>query len=350
MRVGSLVYVTEQGLGYLAKDFYDNGIVTDVVIVRHRSRPEFPEWYPEGTPFPDSIWSADGMHVVREFCKDMDAMLFFETPFDWGAITHCREMGTPTFLMPMYECTPVTLPALPDYLLCPSDLDHWEFTKDPPIPAERILKVQVPIDKGAVVAKSRPYAKTFVHNAGHGGLKGRNGTREFLQSLRHVKSRADFIIRSQESIPDFWEVIGDKGNWNSVRYDVGTCDRGSLYAEGDVFVFPEKFNGLSLPLQEACASGMLVMTTDRFPNNEYLPTEPLIPTMGYVRNRISPRFRQFDEAIVKPEDIAAKIDEWYGRNILDYSDNGLHWGQLNSWENLKQGYLDILSAGRSHPV
>ena len=35
---GSIVYATEQGLGYLAKDFYDNGIIDLVCIERHSNR------------------------------------------------------------------------------------------------------------------------------------------------------------------------------------------------------------------------------------------------------------------------------------------------------------------------
>jgi len=35
---GAIVLATDQGLGYLAKDFYDNGIINKVLIYKHSRR------------------------------------------------------------------------------------------------------------------------------------------------------------------------------------------------------------------------------------------------------------------------------------------------------------------------
>ena len=46
MRVGSVVYATEQGLGRLGKSFYDAGVIDEVLIVNHPSRKiQRPDWY-----------------------------------------------------------------------------------------------------------------------------------------------------------------------------------------------------------------------------------------------------------------------------------------------------------------
>jgi len=327
MRVGSLVFATDQGLGYLAKAFYDNGIVTDPIVVRHGRRPTHTEWYP-GAPVLSDL-TARALIEVDRVLDVVDAMLCFETPFLWEVFNRAREKNVRTFLMPMYECMPSRLPVEPDRYICPSLLDLRYFP-------DRSVHIPVPVK---VKHQLRTRAKVFVHNAGNGGLRGRNGTDELLRAMRLVKSPAKLLLRSQvqRDWPPYPELLG------KVTLTTGVVPADSLYEEGDVFVFPEKFNGLSLPLQEAHAAGMLVMATDRFPNNEWLPTDPLIKVSHYERSRVAARCVEFDEAILDPKDIAEKIDDWYDADITAYSEAGAEYAKENSWDVLKPRYLRALS-------
>ena len=301
--IGSIVLATEQGLGYLAKDFFDNGIIDVVSIHRHTSRTNHTEWYPNAVS-------------VDELLETCDTLLFFETTFYPNIIQEAKKRGIKTILMVMYECTPTAIAKLVDEIWSPSLLDQQYY------PNSKL--VQVPVN---VEWKLRTKASVFVHNAGNGGLGGRNGTRELIEAFRYVKSPVQLILRSQVPI---------KCDDPRIEVRVGTFD--DIWSEGDVFVFPEKFNGLSLPLQEAFASGMLVMTTDRFPNNTYLPKEPLIPVSGYHKERIAV---EFDCADLSPENIATKIDEWYNKDITNFSLLGKEYNQKNSWKNQK-GILKAL--------
>jgi hypothetical protein len=317
-KVGSVVLATDQGLGILAKSFYDAGIIDYVHIKSHSSRETHYDWYRENL-------------TEDELLDRCDILIFFETPFNWKLIPKAREKGIKTVLMPMYECTNNPLPYIPDQVWCPSDLDMQYYKEYNPV------RVQVPVE---VPWKVRKEAKIFVHNAGNGGLGGRNGTKEVLEAMSYVKSPLKLIIRSQNTL-----IYKD----NRVEVQNGTIPYEKLWDEGDVFLFPEKFNGLSLPMQEAYASGMLVMTSDRFPNNIYLPNDPLIPVSGYKKERIAV---EFDSAIIDPKDIAKTMDEWYGRDITTYSEQGKQWGITNSWQQLKKTYrsmLENLLAERSSP-
>lgn len=333
MRVGSVVYATEQGLGVLAKSFFDAGVLTDVLVVRHGRHRTHDEWYP-GAPQVADVRNPHCREKMADFCSSMDAMLFFETPFNWDLIPHCRLRSVKTILMPMYECMPENLPFVPDAYLNPSLLDQKYYPQGTHIP--------VPV---SVPWRQRERVEVFVHNAGHGGLKGRNGTRELVEAMRYTKSPAKLILREQKhsNWPPYSELFG------KVDYRPGTFPHEKLFEEGDAFVFPEKFNGLSLPLQEARASGMLVMCLDRFPMNEWLPnnTEPdsanvLIPLAGTNRNRIGPPYNEFDEAVADPRAIAAKIDEWYGRDVREYSLSGQQWAKDNSWDALRPRYVEFI--------
>lgn len=324
-RVGSLVFATHQGLGILARDFVRNGVVTHVTMIAHSKRKNHEEWYP-GSKI---CWDLrGGLDDLKAFCRSVDIMFFFETPFVWELIDYCRTIKVKTLLMPMYECMPRTLPATPDAFVNPSSLDQQYYPRGTHIP----VPVEVPWRK-------RDKATEFLHNAGNGGLNGRNGTRELLDAVKYVKSKAKIIIRSQDpQMP----VLPP-----NVEYRVQDIAFEDLWRRGgecDVLVFPEKFNGLSLPLQEARAAGMLVMGTDRFPMNEWLPRAPLIPVKTYTESCVSHRCNPFKEAVIDPKDIAAKIDEFYGADISAYSEEGREYADRMSWARLKPRYMELLES------
>lgn len=308
--IGSVVLATDQGLGYLAKAFYDNGLVKKVLIHQHTSRVNHHEWYP------------DACKSEEELLDGLDVLLLFEEAWDWKIIVRARKKGIKTILMPMYECTRHPLPYEPDIILCPSLLDMRYYDD------KNSVFLPVPVN---VPWKKRSKALVFVHNAGNGGLGMRNGTPELLEAMRYVKSPIKLIVRTQscDFTCDDPRVEIRKGN-----FPVET-----LWDEGDVFIFPEKFNGLSLPLQEAFASGMLVMAGDRFPMNTWLPTEPLIPVERYKKERI---VREFESAVYDPKIIAETIDNWYGKDISQFSLAGREWGKLNSWDNLLYEYISTI--------
>lgn len=309
---GSIVLATDQGLGYLAKDFFDHGIIDRVLIHPHSSRQNHFDWYPENAQARDE----------QDLLNSCDTLLFFEEVFNWRIIKQARDRGIRTVLMPMYECTRYPLPLFPDAIITPSELDQQYYPNG--------TRLNVPV---SVPWRQRTRARVFVHNAGNGGLGGRNGTKELLDALPLIKSPIRLIVRSQV----YFNHRADP----RLDFRLGTVPAAELWAQGDVFVFPEKFNGLSLPLQEAHAAGMLVMAGDRFPINSWLPKEPLIPVAKYTREKISV---EFDCAQYTPKAIAAAIDRWYDKDISDYSRMGRAWALENSWETLKEKYLTVLKS------
>ena len=308
MSVGMICLASEQGLGYLALDFYKNGIVDYVYIHEHSSRTNHREWYPR-----ESVVSS-----IEELIEKSDVIFGIETFFNWKVIPQARKKGKKTAIMVMYECTPHPLPYVPSLVLSPSllDLDYY--------PDSTLVTVPV-----SATPRLRTHARVFVHNAGNGGLGGRNGTKELLEALQYVKSPIKLILRSQIPI----KVPNDP----RIDYRQGTFD--NIWEEGDVFVFPEKFNGLSLPIQEAFASGMLVMSSDRHPFNKWLPTEPLIPVDNYRKERLAV---EFPFAELSPIVIAHTIDSWYDKDITKFSELGIAWGQQNSWTKLKEKYGELM--------
>jgi len=103
MRVGTICFAIKRGLGYLAKSFYDNGIVTDPIILHHGRIQTQYDWYPDAV----KVTTRPFINCeVKAKIRDMDWMLFFETPFENSVLDYCKEIGVKTAIMTMYECTP----------------------------------------------------------------------------------------------------------------------------------------------------------------------------------------------------------------------------------------------------
>ena len=327
--VGSIGYATKSGLGLLMKRFYDKGVINRVYLVKHPHYQNYQlGWYnPE-----DVYYSSDNLF------DGLDVLLLFENAVgnNWSLVERARQLGIKIVMMPMYEWTPMPLPVPADLYLCPSDLDQQYYSSLPHV------RINVPVE---VPWKLRTKAEVFIHNAGHGGSHFRNGTPELLDAMQYVKSPVKLIVRGQPGERQIERLFQDgwrKTHDPRITYVLQDVPEEELYSTGDVFIFPEKFNGLSLPLQEAYASGMLVMAGDRFPINKWLPENPLIPVHRYVKDRMNSSCPEFDKADINAITIAAQIDNWYGRPIEQYSNYGRYWAEENSWEVLKPQYMEIL--------
>jgi len=335
MRVGTVCYATTQGLGVLAKQFYDAGIIQEVLIYKHPDkRPTHTEWYPEGTPvLPSAPFRG---YSSSQFLKSVDVALFFETPFDWSFIRKCNQFNVKTVLIPMYEWHLERPPAKFDLYINPSLLDQQYFPHGTFLP--------IPAVSG--IWEQRTEARRFVHNSGHIGSRNHKGTEELLQAIPLIQSPIELLITSQE--PSLHQLLGKYPEvYNDPRVSIQIADHfdyRTLFGAGDVYIAPEKYNGLSLPLQEAYAAGMAVMTTDRFPMNTWLPQDMLIPVSRFEKARTQGGHLVFDEAIVNPEAIANKIDEWYGKDITPLSRQGRDWAVANSWEVLGPKYTALLES------
>ena len=191
---GSIVLATNQGLGILAKDFYTEGIIDKVMIYQHSSRENHYEWYG------DDVYSD-----IEKFLDAIDTLFLFETPFNSVIIDKAKNKGKKIILMPMYECTN------PEYarkaeIINPSLLDQEKYPEGTfiPVPVPRSIKWRL-----------REKAKVFIHNAGYGGLNGRNGTEELINAMKYVKSPIKLIIRTQ----DKESYDGFKIGHNADKYD-----------------------------------------------------------------------------------------------------------------------------------
>jgi hypothetical protein len=172
-----------------------------------------------------------------------------------------------------------------------------------------------------------------------------------LQAIVDVKSPARLIVRSQGPLPiplskGHTVTAGHSATFRignvTVEYRIGTVPHESLWDEGDVLIHCTKWDGLSLPIQEARAAGMMVLTGDRKPFNEWLPPDSLIPLAGSRKTRIGPPYAEIEEAVYDPRDIAAAVDRVYGSDLTEYSETGRLYAESMSWAVLGPRYRAVL--------
>lgn len=336
MRVGTVCYATSQGLGYLAKSFYEAGVIDEVLVFRHPhgNRPSHMEWYPPGTP----ELKTRPFHglTIENFLAKIDVCLFFETPFCWDFVKRCHKRKVKTAIIPMYEWFLQRPPCTFDKFINPSLLDQDYFPHGEFIP--------IPVDGSKW--KLRTKAERFLHNGGNLGCRGHKGTLELMKAMKYVQSNLSLTIRSQDvsGLQKLIKQVPEIQEDSRVKFEFGEIPYENLFTDYDVLVAPEKFNGLSLPLQEAYASGLGVITTARHPITSWLPKDLLIPVECYQRAQTMLGHLEFDEAIVNPIDIAMTLDSWYGKDITEYSLSGKSYGESTSWEVLKPRYIAALES------
>lgn len=296
-----------------------------ILLLKNDVNVGFPERYKD---FNTRIYQGDA--DIEWLLEDIDVFLTIETPYRWDIVKRCREKKIKTVLYTMCEMTPEKMPYGFDLYMCPSPLDMQLM------PEPRVA-VDVPLAMDRLNWKRRTFATHFVHSASHGGVAGRKGTKVLIDALPFVKDPyIKFTIYT-------WKPIPHPGDPRLEIKHVNFKNYWQIWREGDVLVYPQGANGICLPIIEAWASGLGVITTDIYPFNEYMPQEMLFEHGGLQKRRLGGGLVEVDDPILDPRLLAAKIDEWAGKDISHISDAGKEFGEQRAWKKQLKFYKQILN-------
>ncbi|HUY89479.1 MAG TPA: hypothetical protein VMV10_12160 [Pirellulales bacterium] len=349
-KIAAIVRADCGGLGSLARSFSDRlGFYRTVSLSRHPGE-HYPHWYPRNRV------AADGLTVelLAWLCDGADVLLSFETWYGDLAPRVARRMGVRTALVPMYECCPLARAGLEqtELAICPSRLDWYEMERTPGLAAARRVFLPIPFDVERIAFRRRRRARVFLHSMGHGGIGGRNGTQRVIEAWRHVKSNARLVVRHQSPLPTDDLPRDERITCLSGPAASGVENYWDLWSEGDVLLHPHRWDGLSLPIQEALAAGMPVMTTRYWPfcdageadevapehREGWLPPSSrrmAIDVTSTTRQRIC---REITAHETTPQAIAAAVDAWYDADISAASDESREYAEHLSWRRLLPEY------------
>jgi len=302
---------------------------------------QHPEWYKDKgqtVKFHKGLLNQEAIDWITE---DVDVILSMEIFYNYGVINLAKQRGVKTVLQYNAEFLDYfnnKFIPYPTMLLAPS---AWKLHEVKAL-AQGKCKVEylpLPIDREALPFRLRSQAKDFLHIAGMPTHMDRNGTLIFIEAMKHVKSDVNFIIRTQQELPEI------KDERCKVYNEVDNYE--DLYSEGDVFVMPRRYAGLCLPLNESLSTGMIPIMTHCSPQDLFLDRINLIAPCS------SDKFMARTEIEVynaDPEELAERID-WLANvkreTIEDLSRKADKLATEWSWQNMRAKYLQLFRSLRN---
>jgi glycosyltransferase involved in cell wall biosynthesis len=336
-RLGLIVRMDNRGLGTQTWELYRHLRPDKTLAIDMGQWSPYVQNHPER--FPDArIAAYDGRGGflpdadVEWILSDVDVLLTAETPYDHRIYALARERGVRTVCQPNPEFWRPTLdPNLPLPDLC-ANPSRWREDVMPGV------HVPHPVDRERLPFRFRTEARRFLHIHGHLASNDRHGTELVLEALSLCRTKPDLTIRTQgrmaSKVNRMTRILArqTQGRIHVMQGDVR--DYWELYEGFDVLLSPRRYGGLSLPMQEAASTGMVVVATDRMPERFDLPPEGLVP----VASTRMHHYPGGDVAIESADShaLAAKMDELVENPTLVERLSGAsdEWAESISWDTL----------------
>lgn len=336
MRVGLIARADNTGLGIQSKEFYDHIGCTKALVIDMTEMSgsdvikPFIDRYtgqrvyrlPKGFKLTGGIPKV----IIDEFLNDLDIVFAIETAYDYNIFTEAKKRGIKTVLQLNYEfldypnnITP------PDLFLAPS-MWYWDQIPEP----KKFLTAPVDTNKFQIQRKEN----TFLHIVGRPAFNDRNGTFILMEALKYVKNKITLNLRSQQA-------VAFRSRNRNVTFKMDYSNKQNYWENyvdtGGVLIIPRKFGGLCLPIHEALACGMPVITTNCPPNNTWLPNEWLVPARERGILHCKRKCQMYEPGARL---LANKIDEFCETGFYDKAvEKALKLRDTVSWDTLLPEYI-----------
>lgn len=345
LRIGLVARADVTGLGIQTRDFHRHMKPDHVMIVdlSHLSaRPMNPSWYPNAdsvvkyVPYPETpvlkTPDRETKYAIDKMVDQVDLIFTCETVYDYYLIHAARKKGVKVVLQYNFELLDHvqdrTLPQ-PDLFMAPS---MWRFN-DVAFPQKVFVPVPVDRDIFAPMKWDSPVVKNWIHPGGNPVMEDRNGTLVAMETFHHTKSDAQLTITTpQRNLrPSHPKVKVKRGL---------ALEPQDNYRGHDGFLFPRKFGGLCLPLNEAMSLGLPCLMTGISPQGDFLPYEALVSAR--VNHVV---FTKTNIQVHEPDavEIASVVDRLAEDQELVASlrERTAALGEKISWTNMIPLYEDV---------
>lgn len=321
MRIGIVTTWFERGAAYVSRQFMNVLKETDEVFIYARGGEKYaigdPKWdlpnvwwgkrdvYMNGVFNSTHIYKDDFLKWIQK--TGVEAILFNEqqwmTPVVWA-----KDAGILSIAYIDYY-TEATIPLFDVYdcLICNTKRHAFAFRNHKNV---RYIKWGTDIELYKPSKEEREKI-TFFHSAGMAPI--RKGTDILLQAYFNSKKRTEgkLLIHTQVSlaktIPDQSTIIDTMVNEGSLEIVEGTISAPGLYHKGDVYVYPSRLDGIGLTLMEAIACGMVCITSDNAPMNEFIEQDfGLVTPIDYYYSRIDGYY--WPMCVCSIKDLTEQID------------------------------------------
>jgi len=325
-RIGLVGYNTASGIGSCNRDICAHLPIDHWLIVRHPTYPTLEQ--PSGINV-DLCADRESQSELVDLCQNIDILLTVETEFIRNQSQIARRLGVVTVCVPMIEWLPKHgWPQLIDTFLCPTRESFAQVNAEHPGRCHEFLW---PVDTHSFAFRERTKCERFVFINGHGGHSSRKG--------------GDVVRRALSLAPDIHLIVYDQTNtiWPDgcdVRAEAPT--REALYRDGDVLIFPARFNGIGLEQLEAMASGLPVIATDAAPMSESVCLDLIRCDSSRVAQSSRPRTIPIHEP--DSSHLAELLRKWHCRDVSESSHAARAFAELRSWTTASDVFMAAIKS------
>jgi len=343
MRLGIIARSDKTGLGNQTHELVKMLSPDKILLINsfyfNRNK-QFPQTY-NGYNVKETSRGFANEQEVREFLKDLDAVLSCETFYNRNFVKIAKELGVKTFLQYNFEFLDNLRNEdwpLPDVLIAPS---LWNFDFVLKKFKDKCDVVHLPPPTSPEKFKLARESNLTDHNrilhvAGKIADSDRNGTNTIMQMLAYSKADYELVITVQN--PDRLKKIS--GDSRLKIDDSNPNNSEDLYINFDAMVLPRRYAGLCLPMNESLISGLPVFMTDISPNNTVLPREWLVRSKQISRIKTRTTLPVYEG---DPAALAKMVDLFVKKDKQEVKQKAFEIGCTNfSPDSLKDKYIELL--------
>ena len=289
--------------------------------------------------------------VLRHFLRryQPDTLLSVETMFDCGHLVYdvCAERHISTATVIMHESYNPGRTCLGLYL-CPTQVCYARVEE----PNKAYF--ELPIELEHFPPTIRTQALRFLHIMGYGAAYNRRQTREVVAGF--LEANLPGATLTVHCLQDWRKEYGDRQDPRVTYRRQLMPLRRTVYRTFDALIQPESYAGFGLPLLEAQACGMPVITTNAPPMNEQAhDPDALVPVDQVARLQTrsdSPTAVNTNQYLVTPEGVSGTIRRLAAGDIRAKSIRARRYAETRAWtedraEELR-ALLRNIPAGNPH--
>ena len=350
-RLGLINYVNDSGLGTIAVNFRKHLSLDSQFVIRHPIKGTYDNNIPH--TFGDLEPTIDQLNEYLDTCKP-EVVIIIETPFNFDFFKIMHDRGIKVVLIPMIDSISIEK-FIPyekyiDFVINFTKvghkiyLEHW--------PGNYFMHIPYPIDTDyfnpgnaakprSFISKILQFQYTFLHSSGWGGAGFRKGTDLIPIAFRQL----EYKYKDKISL----SILGQPGEQQHNSADrtffhiINLDEAIDLYRNGKIFICPSRREGLGLPILEAMACGLPVITTDASPMNEWFPED--YPLLVNVQNQTDLPYGDIPMYTPNVFDLMKKM-EFAHKNpeLMDQlgETNRIIIQEKFSWDVLRDKYLEFL--------
>lgn len=346
-RIGFIGYVNHSGLGTIAANFRKHLPLDSQFIIKHPIKDIPNETYDIGIShtFGDIEATEDQLNEYLDICKP-DTVIIVETPFnfDFFKILHDREIKV--ILIPMIDSIAVEkfqpYEKYIDLVINFTNIGQKLYAERWPGNI-RGIHIPYPIDTEYFCPSNVVMKFAFAHSEGWGGAGFRKGTdlifAAFQQLYYMSKDKPTMWVHGQPGEPQHSQL--QRGVVTTQQEDLS--DAIDLYRKGKIFICSSRREGLGLPILEAMACGLPVITTNAPPMNEWFPED--YPLLVKVQNQQDLPYGDVPMYTPNVYDLMLKMEFAYNHPKLMEQIGKINCSIIQekfSWNVLRDTYLKFL--------